>query len=128
MGFEGGRVHGGTRRQHASEIPRRIPWPCAFRPCSGCGGKRDAGKASADPPDLAFFIEGAGRVGIYDLAASIGGKDIWDVSASAVLQLFHAEATRKGARLRWVNWPEASQEIIDQFEELANREVILEGL
>jgi hypothetical protein len=44
------------------------------------------------------------------------------------MQFFHAEAVRKGARLRWANWPEPSQEIIDQFEELANREVILEGL
>ena len=44
------------------------------------------------------------------------------------LQLFHAEASRNGARLRWVNWPEASQESIDEFERIAAQEVELEGI
>lgn len=44
------------------------------------------------------------------------------------MQLFHAESIRNGARLRWVNWPEASQEIIEEFDRLAGREIELEGL
>jgi hypothetical protein len=44
------------------------------------------------------------------------------------MQLFHANAIRNGARLKWKFWPEASAEIVDEFEQLANREVIIEGL
>jgi len=93
------------------------------------GGKRAAGKVTAEPPDFVFFAQGAKRVGLYDFAKSVGVEDpLWELSACCVMQFFHAEAIRKGARLRWVNWPPASQEIISRFEELANREVMLEGL
>ena len=129
MGHEDRRVHGGARRQDYFKIRGRIPSACHASRGIRDGGKRVAGKASADPPDLAYFIQGAGSAGLFNLAAIVGAEDpIWGLSASAILQLFHAEASRNGARLRWVNWPEASQESIQKFERIAAQGVELEGI
>ena len=93
------------------------------------GGKRAAGKVTAEPPDFVFFAQGAKRVGLYDFAKSVGVEDpLWELSACCVLQFFHAEAIRKGARLRWVNWPEADPERVAEFERLAEKEILIEGL
>lgn len=47
---------------------------------------------------------------------------IWEMDMSQLLQLFHVEATLRGAQLQWSHYFEPEQQLIDQFEKLANTE------
>lgn len=52
---------------------------------------------------------------------------LWDMSEAALVQLFHAHAVRNGARLRWKFWQDATPEMLAAFDDIANREVVIEG-
>jgi hypothetical protein len=47
---------------------------------------------------------------------------IWEMEMSKLLQLFHVEASIRGASLRWSNFFEPEPELLAKFEELANTE------
>ena len=44
-----------------------------------------------------------------------------DMDMAEVLQLIHADGVRNGGRYVWKNFFEVSQEIMDEFETLANK-------
>ncbi len=47
---------------------------------------------------------------------------IWETDFCRVLQLIHAEGMRNGMRYQWRNYFTPDQELIDEFERLANQE------
>jgi thymidylate synthase len=47
---------------------------------------------------------------------------IWETDFCHVLQLIHAEGMRNGIQYQWRNYFAPDQELIDQFEKLANQE------
>jgi hypothetical protein len=45
---------------------------------------------------------------------------IWEMDMAQLLQLFHVESCLRGAQLRWSHYFEPEQDLIDDFERLAN--------
>jgi hypothetical protein len=45
---------------------------------------------------------------------------IWDWDMAKVMQLLHAEGIRNNATYQWANFFEPEQDLLDEFERLAN--------
>lgn len=45
---------------------------------------------------------------------------IWEMDMSQLLQLFHVESAMRGSQLQWSHYFEPEQNLIDEFERLAN--------
>lgn len=45
---------------------------------------------------------------------------IWDMDMAKVMQLIHADGIRNGVVYQWSNFFEPDQELLDEFDRLAN--------